>query len=70
MWLVQRKKLRALKRVELYERKIDLLRGHQGGADDTCIAAYVVFNNEESALRCVDDYKYALGKSACFVLPV
>lgn len=57
--ILQRKKLRALSRVELYERQIDLLKAKQGGTDSHCIGAYVVFNNEESALRCIDDYKYA-----------
>jgi hypothetical protein len=54
---VQRKKLNALRRVEHYERRMALLRGKVGGMDDRCIAAFVIFNNEESALRCVHDYR-------------
>ena len=57
---VQRKKLAALARLERYEKRMDVLRGYQGGANQECIGAYVVFNNEESALRCIEDYKWVV----------
>ena len=56
--MLQRKKLSALRRVEYYEKRMNLLRGKVGGTDLKCLGAFVVFNNEESALRCVQDYKY------------
>ena len=39
------------------EKRMNLLRGKAGGTDLQCIGAFVVFNNEESAIRCVEDYK-------------
>ncbi len=54
---LQRKKLAALKRIEAHERKLRKLRGTLGGTDQKCIGAFVIFNNEESALRCIEDYK-------------
>lgn len=56
-----RKKLSALRRVEYYEKRMNLLRGKVGGTDLKCIGAFVVFNNEESALRCVHDYRRSSG---------
>jgi hypothetical protein len=54
---LQRKKLNALKRIESYERRMGMLRAKVGGTDPKCVGAFVVFNNEESALRCVHDYR-------------
>ncbi len=54
--VLQRKKLNALKRIEVYEKRMNLMRAKVGGTDLKCVGAFVVFNNEESALRCVEDY--------------
>ena len=65
---MQRKKLAALKRVERYEKDMLLLRSKLGGTSSECVAAYVIFNNEESALRCIDDYKYVRPAPPPFLL--
>lgn len=52
----QKRRVKALQNIDRLQNRIKKLQASNDGYDTNAKVAFVVFNNEESYIRCCDDY--------------